>query len=712
MIKLLLFLRLISLLLLIFINLSPTKTITENPNVKSIIPILVDTSASMNIKDGGPRRHPDLRDNKHRWTLVKNFLNSNNIIELNKKYSFVYYSFSETAQKTDKEKLLEINEPAGKVTDIALSLEQVTDEIIGKEAAGIILVTDGAHNVEKELLNSLKNIKYPVYTIGVGSDKIQKDFEVLEVNFPSFIFKGITVDLPVIIRSAGFKGKIPVILKKGNSPVEKIYIDNEAGENKEYSVKFKIKAEEIGTYDYSVIIPGEKDEISVKNNEIFFNLKVIKDKIRILLISGKPTWEYRFLRDILKNYPNIELVSFTILRNPTNLSIFPETELTLIQFPSMEIFMKELFNFDLLIFDNFTYTKFMAPNLLESVKKFVIENGGGFLMTGGENSFGRGGYKGTAIEEILPVEIEGPKEEIIEKQFKPKFINKTHPIINFTGTKSNLNEILENIPYMEGINRTKAKKDSTVLAVYKSGLNEEIPVISLIEPGKGRVAAITSGSTWRLRFQLAKEGKNNIYNDFWLNCIRWLVNAPFLKPLQVNLDKNSYLKEEEIKLNIKTLNQYYQPDDSEINIILDINGKKKDIGKPIRLGKGEYEYGVEATSEGKYDFTVTSIAEGKIERENISCNVSSKSLELTNSNLHENILKNISDSTGGKYYRIDAEGLAGELLKAEKIDIKESKSKKIIVKKKIDLWHNIIVFSLIILSLILELYLRRKKGYV
>src|SRR5207244_12736840 len=104
-----------------------------------------------------------------------------------------------------------------------------------------------------------------------------------------------------------------------------------------------------------------------------FPLSVARDKIRVLLVCCSPTWDYRFLRQTLKHDPSIDLISFVILRTPTDVVNVPESQLSLIPFPTQRLFTEELKNFDLILFENFSYQLYFPWYYLENVRKYVLD---------------------------------------------------------------------------------------------------------------------------------------------------------------------------------------------------------------------------------------------------------------------------------------------------------------------------------------------------
>ena len=109
-------------------------------------------------------------------------------------------------------------------------------------------------------------------------------------------------------------------------------------------------------------------------------------------LNGRPSWDSRFLREVLSNHPKVDLLSFFILRTLDDDVASPTSELSLIPFPTNLLFNDYLNSFDLIVFQNFSYKPFIDKGYLTNIKNFV-ESGGAFVMIGGELSFQAGDRK-------------------------------------------------------------------------------------------------------------------------------------------------------------------------------------------------------------------------------------------------------------------------------------------------------------------------------
>jgi len=698
--SLFLILRLLIYILLIFLLFEPVRTIEEEPSQEPNIALLIDTSSSMNIKDPVTR-----------FSLVKEFLKGPFIEELKKKYKFLFFTFASNFKRASIEEIIQLT-PEGEGTDISKALQGVEEELLGERLSGILIVTDGAHNTGEDPRLVTERISVPVYSIGVGNPQKFRDIQISDVRVSDFVFKNTPADVGVKIRNYGFEGKeITVLLKKGTEIVQTKKI-RMAEDGEEVSLSLSFVPRSIGSFNYTISIPFYSGELSFSNNVKDFTVEVIRDKIRILYICGQPSWEYKFLRTALKSHPSIELVSFVILRNPENVSIVPESQLSLIPFPVTEIFSKEIFNFDLLVFENFSYGRFgIIREYLENIRKFVTDMGGGFLMIGGDNSFARGGYKGTPLEEILPIEMDEAKEEILEGEFRMLLTEPAHPILRLSDDPKENSQIWTELPELDGCNRLlRPKPNAVVLGIHPLVKNRygNLVVLAVWDKGKGRVMAMASNSTWRWSLQVrGRGGTSSHYERFWHQVVHWLVKSPQFKLVRLNTDKKIYSRGEEIPLFVRVVNRYYKPNEkARVHMeIVSPSGRKVDLGTAsLKERPGEYETSYLAEDEGNYIFTATAW-EGAmvIGTDTVSCKVVTPTLELENAQLNERLLKELSNMSGGRYFHIQG-------INIKDIIFPEAREVTPVVKKVELVWNNPYMFLLFSVLLSMEWYMRRRSG--
>jgi len=260
---------------------------------------------------------------------------------------------------------------------------------------------------------------------------------------------------------------------------------------------------------------------------------VLRDKIRILMVSGSPSLNYRYLRVALKNDPAIDLLSFIILRTPSDIMNVPLQEQSLIPFPVDTLFSKELKNFDLLIFDNFSYNLFLRKTHLESIERFVKE-GGGFAAIGGPQFLETNRLLGSALEEMVPVRMSGKEFYRRGSSFGVKLSRggKGHPITRFSAEENSNTRFWQEMPSLNGMNLVDSKGSAKVLLESTGDLSR--PILTVGNYGGGRTLALATDDSWKWYMGMVAQGKGNwAYLRFMERMVRWLTRDPSLDPVQV-----------------------------------------------------------------------------------------------------------------------------------------------------------------------------------
>ncbi|MCX7910388.1 MAG: glutamine amidotransferase [Endomicrobia bacterium] len=483
--------------------------------------LMVDTSGSMQVNN--------------RIQRVKNFLEKN--YTKIKKYNTKIYGFNEGKYEIKKiDEIVSTN----KMTKINSSIDELVYQL--EYPSIVFLFSDGINFTEE--LPFIKKDKVKVIPVYVY-DKEFRDKSIFEVRYSKIGFKSIDHEVKAYVYNYGYNDitKIKLIDIETSKVIYQNNFNLNEGIN-EITLKFALN--KVGANKLKLIIEPSKNEVSYENNFVNLDIEVKKNKIRVLYLCGQPSAEYFNLRSLLKNDPYIDLVSFVILRNPESIAIVPDTESALIPFPVYDIFIKELFNFDLLIFENFTYRRFGIPlEYLENIRKFVL-SGGGFIMIGGENSFFLGGYKFTPIEDILPVYLT-EKEKFLYEEIKPDNINFNDKLTMIMDDKTENELYWKNLPYLSNYQLLYNKEDAIVLLSYKNN-----PIMCYAKRNKGRVFVSATNSTWRWRLGNVFSEKydfKSFYDKFWKKVIYYCAGVEDIKNINIICDEN-YKVSEEVNISI------------------------------------------------------------------------------------------------------------------------------------------------------------------
>jgi uncharacterized membrane protein len=485
-----------------------------------------------------------------------------------------YYAFSDALSATSPQALA-ADTAQGKQTLIRKALEGVRARYEGHDLAGIVVISDGAATGSFDedagdgaVRDFLRSLDTRVHTVWAARDGL-KDVAVARVMADEVAFVRTVVRIQAVIHTTGLPAReVPVTLSTDGQPLRQKMVELPAGDH-DVTVAFEVTPPRVGRYVYEISVPVAPGEAVKTNNTRSFVVRVIRDKIRVLQVSGQPSWDVRALRQMLKSNPNVDLISFFILRTQDDVSLVPNDEMSLIPFPTRELFEQQLPSFDVIILQNFEYLPYGIGDYLENIRSYV-EGGGGIVMLGGAQSFSSGGYYGTPVAAALPVDLYSPFDSgpVLDTQkFQPQLTDAgtVHPVLQLRYAPDDNRAAWKQLPQLEGANLVAgAKPDATVLAVHprlrtKSG--KPMPVIVAGEYGKGRSLVFTTDTLWRYGFVAAArpgdDGRQ--YTKLWENSIRWLIQDPDLRNLHVDSDAVEYVPGAPVRVTVRLLGRDYQP---------------------------------------------------------------------------------------------------------------------------------------------------------
>ena len=309
------------------------------PNVA----VLVDRSASMDAKEEG----------EPRAARVAPLLEGENAPlrrALRAAGKVRYFHFDRRVRPVESESAAGQAENEGTGTDIAGALAEVRELNPGNPAAAIVLLSDGRSNLGPVGAQEVaRRAGVPIVAVGFGSRENFRDLQLLDLKAPDLSFIRHETEVSFRLRALGFKGRrVTLVLKSGGQllATRGVDLDRDVFDER---LTFTFRPTEVGLFRLALEVFSQLGEHSRVNNTVDFSMQVLRDKLRVLYVSGRPSWSYRFFRRALKQDPGIDLISFVILRTITDDVNIPQNELSLISFPTERIFTRELHNFDLLI---------------------------------------------------------------------------------------------------------------------------------------------------------------------------------------------------------------------------------------------------------------------------------------------------------------------------------------------------------------------------
>jgi hypothetical protein len=229
-------------------------------------------------------------------------------------------------------------------------------------------------------------------------------------------------------------------------------------------------------------------ELTLENNRAVVTINGVRDRLRVMLVSGEPNMSERVWRNLLKSDPSVDLIHFTILRPPDKGDATPITELALIAFPTQELFETKLYSFDLIIFDRYSERGILPYGYFENIARYV-ENGGALLISSGQEYAGPMSVSRTPLAAILPAQ---PTGQVTQQPFKPVVTDQglAHPVTrDLPGTNT-----ATSAPTWGRWFRLIGSNKVSGQALMKGPSDQPLLVLDHVQ--KGRVAELLSDHVW------------------------------------------------------------------------------------------------------------------------------------------------------------------------------------------------------------------------
>ena len=360
-------------------------------------------------------------------------------------------------------------------TDLGKTLADVPSDRL----AGILLVTDGQiHDVPSQA--AALGIRVPVHALITGQPgEFDRRLQVLKA--PRFGLVGGEQTAEVRVTET-VESASPRVVEL------KILREGEADETRQVrvgeTVRIPIRFPHAGTNIVELQVAAAPGEITLANNKAVLAAEGVRENLRVLLVSGEPHAGERVWRNLLKSDAAVDLVHFTILRPPEKQDGTPINQLSLIAFPTRELFSEKLDDFDLIIFDRYHRRGVLPLFYLDNVARYV-EAGGAVLVASGERYAEATSLYRTPLSQVLPA---APTGRVLEQPYRPAMtkLGQKHPVTRALGES----ETPQWGRWFRLIEAASTRGD-----VLMQG-PEEKPLLVLDRRGEGRVALLLSDHAW------------------------------------------------------------------------------------------------------------------------------------------------------------------------------------------------------------------------
>lgn len=699
---LLLALKLLFALLVVVLLMRPTLTISTMVPQQSILALLVDNSKSMGILENGSPRGEPLKslladDGRFLEQLRDNFN-----LRLVKFDSDVYnLAGGDELSWT------------GEQTNISMGINRVLAETKNLPLGGIILFSDGSDNSYQEdpqVLDQLASKKIPLHTVGVGADQLNSDVEITQVSLPNRVLPGSVATARVTLKHSGFSGARAILeVREGTTLIEtkEVYLSPAAQLS---TTELKLFPETEGIREYDFRVKGLEGEEIEENNSRRTFVNVIDKRPKILLVEGRPRWEYKFLRQALAGDEHLRLEA--LLRTALNKFYRQgiEEESTLASgFPSNR---EDLFEYEGVLLGD-VESAFFTYAQMEAIRDFVSRRGGGLLMMGGRFALSQGGYSNTPVEEAIPVQLGQFGSGAYQREFVAPLLTQfgeNHPALQLAQDDDENRRIWLDLPELTDTSLIKGvKAGATILAQVVPG--DEAggePLLVAQRFGRGLGLVFLSGSSWR--WQMLKDHEDQSHETFWRQVLRWLVSSA-RDPVSVEVAREVYAQNEPVRIRAEVSDETFNRiNQARVTArVYTPTGKTETVSlRWYAREDGVYTNEWIPQEDGLHRIEVSATSAGDDEAEKTFGAAETHFLTLTGQAEYfdaaqkKSYLQSLAEGAGGRYYDLSTVSRL-----PEEVVYTESHSS---VTEILELWNMPINFLLLVGLLGAEWILRRRWG--
>lgn len=599
----------------------------------------------------------------------------------------------------------------GPATRLGPAVQKVLEELRGAPPSAVIVFSDGITSTnEAEALTSVVSIArdklVPVFTVGLGTEEPAQDVQVYGLLADDVAFVSDPVPFSVKVKSFGVEGQ-PLTVRLVQRDTQKTVATTDIIGGVDGTAQ---KAElvwtptEKGEFEFVAEITPLADETNPHNNTSQpQTVSVRQDPIRVLLVDSAARYEFRYLKHMLEREAFREggqktLELDTVLQD-ADLEYVDSDRTAIARFP---VRRDELFQYDVVIFGDVDLA-FLSPAVIENLRDFVREAGGGLMMIAGER-FNPLGYRGTLLEDMLPVELlaaraPAPNTGTIVDPFQPELTpagRQSNTVFRFRETTLESQNVWNSLPPLYWFIETPTLKPGAVVFAqhpYRTGEDGNLPLIAVQQFGAGKVWYHATDELWRWRFRRG----DSEYGRYWLQAIRYLTRTRLLgqdRGAKLTADREQYQRGDTVTLRVRFLDDRLAPPaGGKVTVMLERRGDAQRKVELSRLPQSTdiFEGQVPRIGEGAYHVWVVdpTFTDAPPSDDFL---VESLSRELAVRNMNKEELLQTAKQTGGKYFNIaTALGMADDLPPGQPVPL-ESQDPVLLWNR----WELLLLFTLVL----------------
>jgi len=476
---------------------------------------------------------------------------------------------------------LQASEPAGEASRLGRGVRQVLSDLRGSPPAAIVLLTDGI-NTEGESLADVASYALrkgvPLHLVALGSEQPIRDIELRDLLVEKVVFVDDVVSFQATLAATGYEGRtVKLQLRKKDDSELLASVPVQLGpDGKPQQVRLPYRPTEQGEFEYVVEVAPLGDEAEQQNNRQQQLVTVRETQIRVLLVQAYPSYEFRYLKHMLARDSTIDLK--TVLQEAD--VQFPSIDQTTLR--AMPVRREELFEYDVILFGDVN-PAFLSSSVMEGLRDFVIERGGGLALIAGPR-YTPVEYSGTPLTELFPVDlnsVELPRpDEVLSEGFTPAptELGMSSPQMQLGDTPAETRRMWSNLPPMYWmLDVRRLRRGAQVLAAHPTRLGPDgrrLPLFIMHYVGAGKVLFHATDGTWRWRYLIG----DALFARYWVQSVRFLARSKLLGAqhgVELTVDRNEYRHGQPVRIRVRFVDESMAPAiDDGVTVVAEGDGRK------------------------------------------------------------------------------------------------------------------------------------------
>lgn len=397
-----------------------------------------------------------------------------------------------------------VDDPEGRGSLIGPALRDLAETTLTRQLAGVLVLTDGQiHDA-----NSVRMPDVPVHVLITG-ERDAWDSRLRVLNAPAFGVLGEPVPVRIRVEDNGMaprRERATVLAELNGEQVAQFAV--EIGQEIELNLELPHGGQNL----FSLTVVPDPSEVTDQNNTAVLSINGIRDRLRVLLVSGEPHAGTRTWRNLLKSDSSVDLVHFTILRPPEKQDNTPVSEMSLIAFPTRELFLEKIDDFDLIIFDRYKRRGILPSAYLENIARYV-QDGGAVLVAAGPDYASANSIYRSPLQSVLPGQ---PSARVLSQEFTPALsdLGGRHPVTQ------GLESANEWGPWFRQVEIEDPEGHVLMTGV------DDAPLLVVSRVEQGRVALLASDHAWLWHRQVQGGGPQQ---ELLRRLAHWLMQEPELE---------------------------------------------------------------------------------------------------------------------------------------------------------------------------------------